>query len=289
VTRSHPLMARQTLGRELRRVRDDAGLSGPQLAAATGISQPKISRLEQGQHRPKIPDVEAWLDACRVPPDERARLMQLARDAQTEITGLRALLRGSIATRAREFLAMDAATRQVRQFQPYIVPGIAHTEEYAAGCIVAANLTGEPDIDSAVELRMRRGDRFREPDAPAYHMVVTEAALRFRPAVDEPDRVIAGTLRKLLDTARAPNITFQVIRAEAPMTALPQCAFSIFDWANTEDPTLAQIETPAGEVTYTDPDDVAGFEIVWRRMCAAASTPDESIAFLQQLVAQDPT
>lgn len=289
MTSSHPIPARQLLGRELRRVRDEAGISGPQLAAATSISQPKISRLEQGQHRPKIPDVEAWLDASRVTGDERARLMQLARDAQTEITGLRTLLRGSIATRAREFLAMDAATRQVRQFQPFIVPGIAHTEEYAAACIVAANLTGEPDVEKAVEFRMRRGDRFRAENGPAYHMVVTEAALGFRPAVADLDRVVAETCRKLLKTARCANITFQVIPAEAVMTALPQCSFSIFDWANADDPTLVQIETPAAEVTYTDVEDVQAFETVWSRMCAAALDPDESTTFLQRLVEHHPT
>lgn len=280
---SGPVTPRQALGAALRLVRDVAGLSGPQLARRTGISQPKISRMEAGQHRPKLPDVETWLDACGVIGGERERIVEMAHDALTEVTGLRELLRGSISTRAREFLSMDAEIRRVRQFQPFIIPGIAHTEQYAAACITAANLTGEPDIESAVEYRMQRGDRFRAPDGPAYHMVVTEAALSFWPAVDDPATVVRAARRKLLETAQAANVRLQIIPAGTPMTALPQGSFSIFEWAEADEPPMVLMETPAAEVTYTDPDDLTAFEIVWQRMCADALDPDASLTYLQRL------
>jgi predicted transcriptional regulator len=53
------------LGAELRRYRQDVGLTGQQLAEALGWYQSKVSRIETGASRPTMGDVADMLAAIR--------------------------------------------------------------------------------------------------------------------------------------------------------------------------------------------------------------------------------
>ena len=54
---------RERLATELRRLRDQAGISGRDLAHRVGISQSKVSRIESGTVIPSLPEVTAWGEA----------------------------------------------------------------------------------------------------------------------------------------------------------------------------------------------------------------------------------
>ncbi|MCP2342962.1 helix-turn-helix domain-containing protein [Actinomadura rupiterrae] len=59
--------AREALGVRLRDLRLDAGLNGRQLAAVTGFSPQKISRIENGAQNIREPDIWIWARACGAP------------------------------------------------------------------------------------------------------------------------------------------------------------------------------------------------------------------------------
>ncbi len=72
------------IGRELRRLRTAAGLSGVGLASRAGVPQPTVSRVETGR-RVSDPDVVARLfRALELGPDEVEQLAGLVRDAYAE-------------------------------------------------------------------------------------------------------------------------------------------------------------------------------------------------------------
>ncbi|TMR25542.1 helix-turn-helix domain-containing protein, partial [Actinomadura geliboluensis] len=74
----------QEIGRELRRLRTAAGLSGVGLAARAGVPQPTVSRVETGR-RVADPEVVARLvGALDVGPAEAERLLGLVREAYAE-------------------------------------------------------------------------------------------------------------------------------------------------------------------------------------------------------------
>jgi transcriptional regulator with XRE-family HTH domain len=283
VDAGHPAVRRRRLGGELRRLRDAAGLSGPELARRLGWSQSKVSRMETADRRSALPDVKAWLAATSASPAETRRVVALAKEAQTEIVGLRALHRGALARRQREIIDLDAATASLRQFQPFVIPGVFHLEEYARACIVAANLTGETDVDAAVKTRLERGERLRDPSHSPYHAVVMESALRWCPEGAASDLLIRQW-ESIVEMASLEHVTVQVIATGAPMAALPQCGFTIFEWRQPDDPAMVLVETPAAEVTYTGAADLASFEEVWRRVALAAMSPGQSIRWLHRLI-----
>src|ERR1700722_11408093 len=79
------LINRQRLGAELRRLREQAGWSGRQLAEQVGISQSKISRIESGATVPKKPEGNAGAAAVNAPPGAVEQLLILTDAAYTEV------------------------------------------------------------------------------------------------------------------------------------------------------------------------------------------------------------
>ncbi|MFF7144971.1 helix-turn-helix domain-containing protein [Streptomyces nodosus] len=61
--------SRQELGSMLRELRKAAGLSGDRLAVRCTMSQSKVSRIENGQTRPTLIDIEALLTALEAAPE----------------------------------------------------------------------------------------------------------------------------------------------------------------------------------------------------------------------------
>ncbi|MFR9727844.1 helix-turn-helix domain-containing protein [Saccharopolyspora sp. MS10] len=282
--RARPQVAsgRSRLGRELRRLRRNNGLSGPRLAELLGWSQSKVSRLENGERSAAVADVAAWSEVAGADERTRARLMELAASLLSEVTGLRALHRGALERRQSELQGMDAQAKLVRQYQPLVVPGVFHTEPYARGCIAAANLTAEKDVDAAVAKRLERGRRVIASGGQRYHTIVCESAFRWRP-VGVPSEVLPQLLRHLAWAVDQRGITMQIVPDGAPTAALPQCGFTIWEWEDADEPDLVLVETPPAEVTFTGKDDVGMFELVWQGMVESALSPSDSRELIRQL------
>ena len=280
-----PVRPRQQLGTELRRLRLLARLTQPEMARRLGLSQAKVSRLETGSYRPAIDVVRAWLEVTDVAAELRERLLALTEAAQTDTTGWREIFRGSMAAGQHKLLSQDAAAQKIRHFQPFQVPGPFHTAEYARIALLAFRLAGEADIDDAVELRLERGRRLRRPEGPEYHAIVTEMALRFMPKGAGPG-ARPGVWRELIASREIPRVTVQVIPADTPMSQAPMCAFIISDFRpDTGEPTVVDVELPAMEITTSRPEDVATYEVAWRRLEEAALDPNDSLAFIAKMLA----
>ena len=77
--------ARERLGAELRRLRVLAGLSGARMAAAVGISQSTISRIERGDAALTLAQAAAWADAAGAGEERRALVLTLTEAAANEV------------------------------------------------------------------------------------------------------------------------------------------------------------------------------------------------------------
>jgi len=104
-----------------------AGLSGRQIAQTTGISQPRVSRVERGESVLSIRELEAWADATGAGEDRRALLLGLGEAAVNEVTTLRARLSNGLASVQQSVRELEATARTLRNFQPGIIPGLLQT------------------------------------------------------------------------------------------------------------------------------------------------------------------
>lgn len=275
---------RKRLGAHLRVARSRAGLSTYQLARLLPYSQSKASRIETGDLWPKLSEIVAWLDACGLTDaGERREILALAEAIEAGAVPYKDVQRGSLETRARELIDIDDEASLIRQYHPVLITGPFHSAAYARACIDAANLHGLTDVDAAVAARLDRGQRLRRGAAARYHVILTEAALSWTPAT--APHATQETWLNIL-ASRRPAVTLQVIPTDALHTALTQCGFFIVDWKDpTEGPTVV-VETPSVELSFTNPDEVADFQEVWRRLEATALDPDDSMALVARLAGQ---
>jgi transcriptional regulator with XRE-family HTH domain len=82
MTTRTPTGRRRRLGAELRRLREDAGLTIDRVAEALECSQSKVSRIETGQVSATPRDVRDMLELYRVSEAQREAMIQIAREAR---------------------------------------------------------------------------------------------------------------------------------------------------------------------------------------------------------------
>lgn len=264
------------LGQRLSVARDSAGMSTYQLAERLGYSQSKVSRIQTGNLRASMAEISQWLRACRVvDPAQRDRIMRLAESIVTGAASYADVQRGRLETRQRELIDIDAQARRIRQYHPVLITGPFHSEAYARACIGAANLHGLTDVEAAVRARLERGQRIIDGRSGEYHVILSEAALYWTPAGARGSA--AATRKNVMKRSASPNVTVQVIPLATQATALTQCGFIIIDWLDDAEPSIVVVETPAVEISFDDPAQVADFEETWRRLTEMALSPQESI------------
>lgn len=270
------------LGAELRAAREAAGLSGRALAALLGHwSQAKVSRIENGVVSSTVEDIEAMLNALGVQGDRREQLLALAEEASESTVSWRVLHKGGMARWQYELDQLLRTAAHVRHFQPMIVPGLMQTAEYARQVLELGNWTGQKDVDAAVVARLARQQILFEPTCPQYHYLLGEIGLRWRPS--DSVSLHRAQLDRIVTVAALPTLTVQVLPADKPTAAVGLHGFRIYDFVDENEPTVVFVETISGEITISEPENVATYIGTWEQLIKAALSPDESKAYIQQM------
>ena len=177
-----PVLSRRTLGTELRRLREAAGVAVTRAAEELDCSVSKISRIETGLSTPRRPEIDTLLRLYEAP-DAREELVQLAGegkqaawyDAYGDL-----LAPGSTLHR---FIGLEAGASLVRQFSSGAVPGLLQTERYARAIVAASQpaVSGEA-LERMIRMRLdRKSVLERKPEPLRIAALVDESVLR-RPA-----------------------------------------------------------------------------------------------------------
>jgi hypothetical protein len=220
-----------------------------------------------------------WLDAVEAKAEDRDRVMALAEAVVTDISSWQAIHRGSLEDRQRQLLELDELASNIRHFQPFMVPGPIQTPEYAQAVIESTRFSAGTDVDEAVAMRMKRGARMRDDqDGPQYHVVVTEAAIRWVPQGNTHLR--QAQLEHLLLTAQAPRISLQVILNDAAMEMPPMTGFVWVTYKDPDQAAVVRVQTPTVGLALGGSDDLATYAEIWHRMLRAAMSPEESLDWL---------
>jgi transcriptional regulator with XRE-family HTH domain len=207
-----PSLRRWELGRTLREIRETRGLTIEQVSAAlsaiytTGFSAAKISRLETGKRGANPRDVRDLCDYYGVDPEERDRLIGLAKAVRTE-TRLQGAREAYV-----EYVAVETRARTMRTYEPMFVPGLLQTVDYHRATFDSfAPLDPTSSDDRAIALIQLRHERQRRLDGPeplALNAIIDENVLN---RVVGSEEVMALQLRHLTEMSERPNVTLRVI------------------------------------------------------------------------------
>lgn len=263
-----PTVRHRRLGRELRRLREEAGLGTNEAALRLGWSLSKVHRAEGGRITVSETDLIHACDLFGVDSYTKGGLIQLARDANRRgwWTAYSDVFTGN-------YVALEAEATAIHTWETAVIPGLLQSEDYAREVIRARH----PDLSAGelkrrVDARMVRKINVVGPNAPTLHALIDEAAIR-RP-VGLPD-TMDRQLGDLLQVMKWPHITVQVLPFSAGAHPGMEGAFSVLSF-DPEDPDVGYVESPAGEVYVEAADQVRNLILLFERLAGACLSPEES-------------
>lgn len=254
--------ARSALGQRLRELRQQARLSGRQLADALSWPPSKVSKLENARQTPSDDDIRDWTRATNGQTETEALLASL-HTLEVQHAEWRRVLRGGLRPHQDELAELDQKTRLFRVFEATVIPGLLQTAEYArARFAEGARVLRLPnDIDEAVRSRIKRQEILYRPDK-RFHFVLTEAALRMRLCSPE---VMLGQLDRLVTFSALPNVRLGVIGFETRYATAPWHGFWLYD----DDRVL--VETYSAALNLAQPPEIALYSSIFDELAAVAS------------------
>jgi transcriptional regulator with XRE-family HTH domain len=275
--RHGPTVRRRRLGAELRRLREEAGLTIERVAKSLECSDSKISRIENGQVGASPRDVRDMLELYEVAAQQRDALIEIAREARKK--GWWHAYRDVPVVPAS--IGLEDTATAMRMYAALLVPGLLQTRDYASAVLRAL----QPGLDAEeferwVDLRIRRQSLLDRADAPALWAILDEAALR-RP-VGGP-QVMAEQLRRLAEAAERPNVTLQVLPFGAGEHAGMDGGFTIFGFSRSADSDVVHLDNTTGDLYLENPEEIQRYNEVFEQLDTAALGADESLALVVAL------
>jgi hypothetical protein len=277
-----PTAVRILVGAQLRRLREQRGLTRAEAGEPIRASESKISRMELGRVGFKERDVLDLLSLYGVEDgDERAAL--LARVQEANAPSWWQPYSDVTPSWFQRYLGLEATATLIRTYEVQFVPGLLQTEEYARAVVrLGHGNSGDEEVERRVRLRLERQQALTRPDPPRLWAVVDEAALR-RP-VGGP-LVMRDQLEALIDIVmKVPNVQLQVIPLAAGGHAAAGGSFTILRFPQDDLPDLVYLEHLAGALYLDKREDVDIYFDAVNRLFVDAAPLEDTVGILDRII-----
>ncbi len=262
---------REELGSALRRLRKDADLTGVEAAKRAGMSQSKVSKIETANLLPSVDDVDQLCRALSAPAELHVDLLDRTERLHTEFDTLRAIQRRGFHRKQQELGKIEATGTTFRHFSPLIIAGLLQTTAYIRQ--VFATVLSGVELGKAVNARLERQAILYDP-SKQFTFLIPEGALRWRFCSNQ---AMLAQLDRIASITTLPNVRIGVIPWTARVRGLPLHTFDI------QDEDLVAVGMATGEVTLTDPHDVAAYLELFATLEESAVFGDEARAVLARV------
>lgn len=279
MARRSPTVRERRLARSLRHLREGAGLTIEEVAEKLEMSASTVSRMETAQVGVRPRDLRLLLDIYEVSDAERDQLLQIARERRQQRWWQEYADLPNI-----PLAGLEEEASTIWQFSTQLVPGLLQTEAYARAVLEAIRLDDKPgDIERRLEVRLHRQEVLNRENAPEYWAVLDEAVVRRQ--VGGPS-VMAGQLGYLLEVAKLPNMTLQVLPFAGGEHAGMDGEFTLLHYRESADPDVVYIENTGSDLYLEGPEVTRRYNRIFDRVRAAAQNPGESIRTLGSIQSQ---
>ena len=278
-----PAVSRRRLRTELRRARNEAGLTQDQVAQAMDWSLSKLIRIENGTSSISTNDLKVLVQHYGITDEKHvAELLSLSK-ASRERSWWSA--HPGIAKPLAELIEYESAAHVSRHYEDLVVPGLLQTTEYMR----ASTRQLAPDrpadrIDAVVEVRVKRQEEvFKRAEAQVLFFVLDEAVIRRM--VGGKD-VMRQQLQQLIEAADMPNVTVEVVPFAAGLVQGLQTSFVIYGFLDDADEELLYLENPRGDLLLrSDQHEIKSYREDFERLRQASLGPQGTIDFLHEVIA----
>ena len=180
---------------QLRRVRALAGLNQEEFGRRTNYSASTVSAVETGTRPIDLPYVKRVDEVLDTGGLFESLLRTVQRDGQPSWF--------------KPWLEAERAAKQLRYFNPTLVPGLFQTANYARAVLRFDDTKPEAEVEQQVQSRMERQEILAREHPPQVVAVIDESALR------RTDAIMGEQLAHLLRMAELPHVHIHVIPADA--------------------------------------------------------------------------
>jgi transcriptional regulator with XRE-family HTH domain len=275
-----PTVRRRRLAAELRRLRGSH--TGTTVAKALGWSPAKVSRYELGQGTFPLEEIEKLLDYYGVIEPRRARLLDLAAEANERAWWYD--YADALSPQYMEFIGLEAEAASEWEWQMSAIPGLLQTEEYARAVHNAHQqvVLMPPGIfERRVQARLIRQKLLTTRNPPLELSVVIDQSVLLRKVGSR--EVMAGQLRHLAEMARLPNVDLRILPLEGETSAMAD-SFVVFGFSpEHETSKLGDVVTTEGienHIYIEGETDTYIFRLFFRAFAAAALSTNGSLELI---------
>ncbi|MFD6554196.1 helix-turn-helix domain-containing protein [Streptomyces sp. NPDC058398] len=276
---SAPTVLRLVLGKRLRHLREQAGVSFEEAARALEVTALTVRRMEKAEVGLRIPYVRELLRAYGVPAPEADDFLALAREANKP--GWWYSYRDVLPDWFSAYVSLESEAGVIRLYEPHYVPGLLQTQGYATALMrVGFPNATKQDVARRVALRMKRQDLLAKPDAPAVWAILDETVLR-RPVGGA--EVMRAQFDRLTEALDLPKVRIQIMRFGVGAHPGAFGPFHHFRFGFSELPDIVYTESLVGAVYVDRPDVVVSYLEVLDRMSVQAEPVARTRAILGEL------
>lgn len=263
---SAPTVLRIVLGKRLRTLREQAGVSFEDAARAIEVTPLTVRRIEKAEVGLRIPYVRELLVTYGVPAQEIDDFLELAREANQP--GWWYKYRDVLPEWFKAYVSLESEATVIRLYEPHYVPGLLQTHDYAAALLrVGFPNESKEDIDRRVSLRLKRQDLLAKSDAPAVWAILDETVLR-RPVGGT--EVMRAQIDRMLQSLEQPKVRIQIMPLAVGAHPGAFGPFHHFRFGFSELPDVVYSENLTGAVYVDRPEDVVSYLEVLDRMSVQA-------------------
>jgi transcriptional regulator with XRE-family HTH domain len=273
-----PTVRRRELGALLRALRNQKGLTVEQAADKLLCSPSKVSRMETGHGAATPRDIRDLCNLYAVTDQaERDRLMKLARESK---------LQGwwqSYDLNYATYVGLEAEAVAISDFQSSVVPGLLQTADYArAGHEAYLPRLSNEQIEMQIQAKLTRQSLLTQANPLTFRAVMDEAVLR---RVVGGPQVMGKQLDRLIEVARLPNVTLQIIPFTVGSHPGLESNFNILELPKPT-PSIVFVEGLVGSMYLERAEDLKRYQEVFERLQTVALSPKDTINAIAKIWTQ---
>ncbi|WP_328503219.1 helix-turn-helix transcriptional regulator [Streptomyces sp. NBC_00457] len=251
-------------GTELKRHREDRGLTQVELGARVFVSGAYIGQFEQAIRKPQL-DIAQRIDEV------------LQTDGIFERAWRKLIDDKRYADYFAAVVELERTATKIAEFAPTVVPGLLQTAAYARAVTIAANpfVTDEYE-EEKVTARLERQHILKDATRPEYWVILHEGVLR--PPVGGPE-AMAEQLEHIAGLMRERKVWVTVVPFAAGAHASMGGSMKLMEFEDA--PPVAYTETEYSGTLIDDPAMVKRTQRTYDLLRGTALSPSASLALIE--------
>jgi transcriptional regulator with XRE-family HTH domain len=268
-----PTVRRRRLGLVLRRLREQASLTGEEVGAAIERSGSWVSRVETGRVGLRSRDLTDLLSLYGVSdPAFSAELLSLAREGKQR--GWWSRFADTLEGQYANYIGFESEAAELLIYETVVINGLLQTEQYARALFGATMNPPNTQnmIEQKVKVRMERQGLLTRSKPLKVWAILDESVLHRRIGGDETHQ---AQLKHLNEMGLLPNVTIQIVPFDAVANPGMIGSFTIVRFPSADDPDIVYIEGVTGDI-FAESEDALSYHEVFDHLRAAALSPTDS-------------